>query len=96
MNFWKRFCKWFLRKFFRKERREFPEDITSAFLRSASRLAKKGKVTMFRGGQRAFLDALMDPDKITYILTISIQKSRRRVEDKRWFEEYTKKERELL
>jgi len=94
MNILKRSYKWFLRKFFKKERRETAEDTTAAFLTSAAKLASSGRATLFRGGIQAYGDALMDPDKITYILSIDIGKSRRRMGDKKWFKQYVEKERE--
>ena len=96
MSFLKVLYRWLLKKFFKKEVELLPEDATLVFLRSFSRLAKQGQVKIFRGGQRAFTNALMDPDKITYILTVHIGKSKQKLEDKIWFEQYLKRERDLL
>ena len=96
MNFLKRLYKWFLWKFFRKSRRESKVDTQAAFLRSTATLAEKGRASVYRGGHAALNSALLDPNRITYILTIDIGKSRRRAEDMRWFRDYAEREREVL
>jgi len=96
VNIFRKSYRWFMWKFFKRERRERPEEVTAAFLRSCSKLAEKGKVNIYRGGQRTFASSLMDKDKLTYILTIDVKRTQVRVEDREWFNFYVEKERGVL
>ena len=64
--------RWFIVKFFRRPLTGMEMDAT--FLNRASKLRRKGVVEIYRGGWRAFNDAMVDPDNAVYILVIKTQK----------------------
>ena len=74
--------------------RLFRSEITSEaiinynFLKKASKLAKKNRITLFRGGFKALEEALYDQDNIVYILTVKKDKTRRTFNLKQWFKDF--------
>lgn len=91
-----KFWIWILRRVFKKQVSDPPEIVSAALLRSAAKLAENGRASVFRGGQRAFMDAMIDPDRITYILTIDTGRTKQKLSMRRWFHEYAEKQRRGL
>jgi len=58
------------------------------FLQTASKLAKKDKVLIYKGGPRVLEEALFDPENHVFILVVQGRKIKKPREVREWFKEF--------
>lgn len=61
-------------------------DINSRFLKNCAKLCKKGRITIFQGGQKAMSEAMYDKDNAVYILIIRKNIKKKDFSLKQWFD----------
>ena len=63
-------------------------ELTSEFLKSASKLARKGHVEVWKGGYKALSKATVDLDNTVFILIIKRKQIAKPKPLREWFKEY--------
>lgn len=58
------------------------------FLRTASKLARKGKVMLYKGGYKTLEEVMYDPENHVFILVVQGRKIAKPKELREWFRDY--------
>ena len=81
---------WIRKIFFKLIRRQEKtlSIINYDFLKNTAKLAKKNRIVIYKGGQKALIDALYDIDNTVYILIIKKNKTKKSYNLKQWFKNF--------
>ncbi len=75
-------------KFFRRQEETDSTVINHRFLKNASKLAKKGRAVVYKGGYKALTDAWYNKDCVVYILVIKKENKKKIYSLKQWFKHF--------
>lgn len=78
----------YLRKIFFKmfgKKEVNPKKLDYNFLRNSAKLALMGRVSVYKGGQKALTDALYDVNNTVYILIIKRGDTKKDFGERQWF-----------
>jgi hypothetical protein len=75
-------------KFFRRREETDSTIINYRFLKNASKLAKKGRAFLYKGGYKALTDAWYNKDCVVYILIIKKENKKKIYSLRQWFKNF--------